>query len=132
MTRPNDPADALRALLDTYLRCPAQPVLGEIEQALRAYQTGWITARAGNAAPILTAPSNAAVPKPRFRVDGADRTVLERIADGWVPTTAEVPRWAWLENRELVRLEPNPAGSGPEVLRLAEEGWHTLGRTPPD
>lgn len=127
------PDAALRALLETYLRCPVQPVLAELEQGLRAYQTEWIRARAGDAAPPLAEPATAATPKakPKFKVDTPERAVLERIAGGWVPTTAEVPRWAWLEDRELVRLEPNPAGAGPEVLRLADEGWRLLGRNPP-
>ncbi len=131
MTHPNDPKDALRALLETYLRCPEQPVLTELEQGLRTYQTEWIRARAGGDAPPAAAPAKTAVPKAKFKVDGPDRAVLERIAEGWVPTTAEVPRWAWLEDRELVRLESNPAGAGPEVLRMADEGWRVLGRNPP-
>lgn len=133
MTHPTAPSDALRALLETYLRCPVQPVLTELEQGLRAYQTEWIRARAGSDAPPLAEPAKAAMPKTkaRFKVDGAERAVLERLAEGWVPTTAEVPRWAWLEDRELVTLEPNPAGSGPEILRIADEGWRVLGRNPP-
>lgn len=131
MPNPADPREALRALLETYLRCPVQPVLANLEQGLRAYQTEWIRARAGADAPALAAPAKAGVPKAKFKVDGADRTVLERMADGWVPTMAEVPRWAWLEDRELVVLEPNPAGAGPEILRLLPEGWHSIGRTPP-
>ncbi|HYH39271.1 MAG TPA: hypothetical protein VD860_13690 [Azospirillum sp.] len=131
MTHPTDPKDALRALLETYLRCPVQPVLTELEQGLRAYQTEWIRARAGGDAPPLADPAKAAIPKAKFKVDAPDRAVLERIAEGWVPTTAEVPRWAWLEDRELVKLEPNPAGSGPEVLRMADEGWRAIGRNPP-
>lgn len=131
---PADPnKDALRALLETYLRCPVQPVLSDLEQGLRAYQTEWVRARAGSDAPPPPAdPAKAGVPKAKFKVDGADRAVLERMADGWLPTTAEVPRWAWFEDRELVALEPNPAGSGPEVLRLLPEGWRSIGRTPPD
>lgn len=130
MPTPADPKDALRALLETYLRCPVQPVLSELEQGLRAYQTDWIRTRAGSDAPAV-APEKAGVPKAKFKVDGTDRTVLERMADGWVPTTAEVPRWAWFEDRELVALEPNPAGSGPEILRLLPEGWRSIGRVPP-
>ncbi|HYD63975.1 hypothetical protein [Azospirillum sp.] len=126
-----DPKVALRALLETYLRCPVQPVLSDLEQGLRAYQTEWIRARAGADAPPAANPAKAGVPKAKFKVDGADRTVLERMADGWVPTTAEVPRWAWFEDRELVALDPNPAGSGPEILRLLPEGWRSIGRTPP-
>lgn len=125
-----DPKDALRALLETYLRCPVQPVLAELEQGLRAYQTEWIRARAGADAPPVVAPGKAGLPKARFKVDAGDRAVLERMAEGWVPTTAEVPRWAWFETRELVRLEPNPAGTGPETLHLTEEGWRTVGRQP--
>ncbi|WP_448189850.1 hypothetical protein [Azospirillum sp. sgz301742] len=131
MTNPTTPDAALRALLETYLRCPVQPVLAELEQALRAYQTEWIRARAGGDAPPLAEPAPAPRAKAKFKVDGAERAVLERLAEGWVPTTAEVPRWAWLEDRELVTLEPNPAGSGPEVLRIADEGWRVLGRNPP-
>ncbi|HYG89093.1 MAG TPA: hypothetical protein VD978_22855 [Azospirillum sp.] len=131
MTIPTDPKDTLRALLETYLRCPVQPVLADLEQGLRAYQTEWIRTRAGTDAPAAASPAKAGVPKAKFKVDGADRAVLERLAEGWVPTTAEVPRWAWLEDRELVTLEPNPNGSGPEVLRIAEEGWRAIGRNPP-
>jgi len=131
MTSPTDTKAALRALLESYLRCPAQPVLTELEQGLRAYQTDWIRSHAGEAASPPANPAKAGVPKPKFKVDGPDRAVLERIADGWAPTTAEVPRWAWFEDRELVRLDPNPAGTGPEVLRITDEGWRAIGRHPP-
>ncbi|HEY0832616.1 MAG TPA: hypothetical protein VGE72_01800 [Azospirillum sp.] len=131
MSTPADPKDALRALLETYLRCPAQPVLSDLEQGLRAYQTEWIRTRAGADAPAVAVPGKAGVPKAKFKVDGGDRAVLERMAEGWVPTVAEVPRWAWLEDRELVRLEPNPAGSGPDILHLLPEGWRSIGRIPP-
>ncbi|MGQ9367157.1 hypothetical protein [Azospirillum sp. A39] len=135
MSRPPVPAsaEALRALFETFLRCPAEPVLADLQQGLRAHQTEWIRARAGGDAPAA-APATAAgaVPKPRFRVIGDDRAVLERLAGGWLPTTAEVRRWAWFEDRELVRLEPNPAGHGPEVLRLTAAGWHALGRPAPE
>ncbi|WP_051340600.1 hypothetical protein [Azospirillum halopraeferens] len=124
--------NALRALLDTYLRCPAEPVLNDLQQALRTYQTEWIRARAGADAPAPAEPAKAGVPKARFKVTGEDRAVLERLAEGWEPTTAEVRRWAWFEDRELVRLMPNPAGTGPEVLRLAPGGWHAIGRLPPE
>ncbi|WP_448203043.1 hypothetical protein [Azospirillum sp. sgz302134] len=127
--------DALRALLDSYLRCPTEPARAELEQSLRAYQTEWIRARAGADAPPLAAPAkNAAKPaapaKPKFPIASADLDVLERMADGWVPTTAEVPRWVWFENRELVTLEANPTGTGPEVMRLTPSGWAAVGRTP--
>lgn len=139
MTRPADPskpdsakttADALRALLETYVRCPIEPVRAELEQGLRAYQTDWIRARAGEDAPAPKAPAKAAPAKPKFPIAAADLEVLTRMAEGWVPTTADVPRWAWFENRELVILEPNPAGSGPEIMTLAPTGWAIIGRTP--
>jgi len=131
MTSQKAPADALRALLDTYLRCPVEPVRAELEQALRAYQTDWIRARAGADAPPVKEPSaKSTPPKPKFPIAASDLDVLKRMADGWEPTTADVPRWAWFENRELVTLEPNPAGSGPEVMRLAPNGWAAVGRSP--
>ena len=129
------PQDALRALLDSYLRCPVDGARSELEQALRGYQTDWIRARAGADAPPLPAPAQAAparpVARPKFPIMAADLDVLKRLADGWAGTTAEVARWAWFENRELVTLEPNPAGAGPEILRLAPTGWAMLGRVPP-
>lgn len=129
MNKPPNAQDALRALFETYLRCPVQPVLSELEQGLRAWQTEWIRARAGADAPAPGA--TAARPRARFPVSAAERAVLERLAEGWRATTAEVPRWAWFEDRELVTLHPNPAGTGPEVLRLTPAGWHLIGRTPP-
>ena len=128
-------AEILRALLDGYLRCPTEPARAELEQSLRAYQTDWIRARAGADAPPLKSaapgqPKAAATARPKFPIAAADLDVLKRVADGWTPTTAEVPRWVWFENRELVTLEPNPAGNGPEIMRLAPAGWAAVGRTP--
>ena len=129
-------SESLRTLLDGFLRCPTEPARVELEQALRAYQTDWIRARAGAdappaAKPAAAEPAKAALKKPKFPIAAADLEVLARMADGWVPAIAEVPRWAWFENRELVTLEPNPAGSGPEVMRLSPMGWAAVGRTPP-
>lgn len=138
MTQP-DPQDALRALLETYLRCPVQPVLAELQQGLAAYQTAWIQARAGaggdavavkDTAPAAKPPA-APVPKPKFPVGAAEREILEKLAGGWAATTADVTRWVWFEDRELVTLVSNPAGQGPDVLRLAPEGWRAIGRHPP-
>lgn len=137
----SDAKNTLHALLDAYLRCPVDAARSELEQALRSYQTDWIRAHAGaDAPPLLTAaPAStpAAVakpltPKPRFPIASADLEVLKRLADGWPGTTAEVARWAWFENRELVALETNPAGKGPEMLRLTPLGWAAIGRLPPD
>lgn len=134
------PNTTLHTQLDAYLACPTAPALEELRTALAAYQTEWIRGHAGvsAAAPGPTAaaapapaPRPAAVAKPRFPIAAADLEVLGRIADGWAATTAEVPRWAWFENRELVTLEPDPAGAGPELLRLAPLGWAAVGRTPP-
>ncbi|MGF7174205.1 hypothetical protein [Azospirillum doebereinerae] len=130
----SDPKDALRALLDSYLRCPAEPARAELEQALRGYQTDWIRAHAGADAPPLPVPAAASArppARPKFPIASADLEVLKRLAEGWAGSTAEVSRWAWFENRELVTLEPNPAGSGPELLRLTPSGWLAAGRTPP-
>ncbi|MBP2231968.1 hypothetical protein J2847_005293 [Azospirillum agricola] len=130
----SDPKDTLRALLDTYLRCPVEAARAELDSALGAYQTDWIRARAGADAPPLPAagpPARPAAPRPKFPIAAADLDVLRRLADGWAGTTAEVSRWAWFENRELVTLEPNPAGEGPETLRLTPAGWAAAGRTPP-
>lgn len=130
---PPDPKDALRALLETYLRCPVQPVLTDLQQALATYQTEWIQAHAGtDAVPPRPTPPKPAVPKPKFPVGAAERTILEKLADGWAATTADVTRWAWFEDRELVRLDANPAGQGPDILRLAPEGWRAIGRHPPE
>jgi len=132
---PPDPKDALRALLETYLRCPVQPVLNELQQTLVTYQTNWIHARAGSdAAPLKAGPAagKGAVPKPKFPVGAAEREILERLAGGWTATAADVTRWVWFEDRELIRMEPNPAGEGPDVLRLAPEGWRAIGRHPPE
>lgn len=128
----SDPKDTLRALLDSYLRCPVEEARAELDQALRAYQTGWIRHHAGDATPA-PAPAAAARPRPtapKFPITAADREVLVRLADGWQGTTAEVTRWAWFENRELVTLEPNPTGEGPERLCLAPLGWAAVGRHP--
>ena len=131
---PSPTAESLHALLDRYLRCPAEPLRAELDQALGAWQTGWIQARAGEhalpATPPAAAPASRTPSKPKFPIAAADLAVLERMADGWAPTAAEVPRWVWFENRELVTMEPNPAGSGPEVMRLAPAGWAALGRRP--
>ncbi|WP_372396131.1 hypothetical protein ABMY26_12960 [Azospirillum sp. HJ39] len=137
-----DAKTTLHALLDAYLRCPAETARSELEQALRSYQTDWIRARAGDDAPPLPAPAAApapaapaarpAVPRPRFPIASADLEVLKRLADGWPGTTAEVARWAWFENRELVTLVPGAHGEGPERLQLTPLGWAALGRLPPD
>ncbi|WP_376965637.1 hypothetical protein ABNQ39_29525 [Azospirillum sp. A26] len=131
-----DATNTLHALLDAYLRCPVEAARTELEQALRGYQTDWIRARAGADAPpqpVAATPTPAAKPavaKPRFPIAAADLDVLKRLADGWTGTTADVTRWAWFENRELVTLDPNPAGEGPEVLRLTPLGWAAIGRMP--
>lgn len=130
----SEPREALRALLETYLRCPVEEARTGLEQALRAYQTDWIRARAGADAPPPPAPAASVRPpvaKPKFPIAAADLEVLKRLADGWAASTAEVARWAWFENRELVTLEPSPAGDGPELLRLTPAGWAAAGRTPP-
>ncbi|CAO3440428.1 hypothetical protein [Azospirillum endophyticum] len=128
----------LHALLDAYLRCPVEAARTELEQALRGYQADWIRARAGADAPPLAAPAPAApapakpaVGKPKFPIAATDLEVLARLADGWTGTAAEVKRWAWFENRELVTLEPNPAGAGPDLLRLTPLGWAAIGKAPP-
>ncbi|MFD1626116.1 hypothetical protein [Azospirillum griseum] len=133
-----DTPDALRALLDAYLRCPLDSARAALEQGLRAYQDGWIRARAGADAPPPVAAAPAATPataakpaRPKFPIAAADLATLGKIADGWAATTADVSRWAWFEDRELVTLDPNPAGSGPEVLRLTATGWAAVGRVPP-
>lgn len=136
----SDAKNTLHTLLDAYLRCPVDAARSELEQALRSYQTDWIRAHAGADAPPLPATGaeapatakKAIVPKPRFPIASADLEVLKRLADGWTGTTAEVARWAWFENRELVALETNPAGEGPEMLRLTPLGWAAIGRLPPD
>lgn len=126
----NDTTTSLRTLFDRYLACPTATALDELDQALRGYQTDWIRTRAGvEAAPA--APAGKPSPsKPRFKIAGSDRAVLERLADGWAPSMAEVPRWAWFEDRELVRLEPDPAGNDGSILRLTDEGWLAIGRSP--
>lgn len=133
------PNTNLHAQLDAYLACPTASALEELRTALTAYQTEWIRGHAGVSAAAAPSPAAepapvprpAAVAKPRFPIAAADLEVLGRIADGWAATTADVPRWAWFENRELVTLEPDPAGAGPELLRLAPLGWAAVGRTPP-
>lgn len=126
----NETTASLRTLLDRYVDCPTASALEELEQALRAYQTAWIRSRAGVDAPPPDVAAKAAPTKPRFKVSDADRAVLERLADGWAPTMAEVPRWAWFEDRELVQLVPDPADPGRQILRLTEDGWRTIGRPP--
>ena len=131
MSQTPDPKQALRALLDGFLGCPTDPALTELDQALRAYQTEWIRARAGADAPPVREASKPTRAKPQFPIASADLEVLQKIADGWAATTAEVRRWAWMEDRELVALVPNPAGTGPELLRLTPSGWAAIGRNPP-
>lgn len=126
----NDTTASLRTLFERYLTCPTTPDLDELEQALRGYQTDWIRTRAGAGAPPAATTGKTTPVKPRFKISDTDRAVLERLADGWVPTMAEVPRWAWFEDRELVRLEPDPGDSDRSILRLTDEGWLTIGRTP--
>lgn len=142
-----DRVNHLRGLLESYVRCPTSVLLADVEAALRLYQTRWITARAGGVpnpgvpdpgkntsdtgAPA--APSFESLPKlPRLPV--ADQTILERLADGWVPTAAEVTRWAWLEDRGLVRLDQGPPGSDradKECLYLTPDGYRAIGRPMP-
>lgn len=126
----NDTTASLRTLFDRYLACPTAPALDELEQALRGYQTEWIRIHAGAGTPPATPSGKPSPAKPRFKIADGDRAVLERLADGWAPTMAEVPRWAWFEDRELVRLEPDPTDAARSILRLSEEGWLAIGRSP--
>ncbi|MBV5336321.1 hypothetical protein JZU48_04935, partial [bacterium] len=50
----------------------------------------------------------------------ADRAVLAKIADGWRAAAVDVPRWAWFEDRELIRMEPG--ADGVEILVLTDLG----------
>ncbi len=118
MTDAKPPApEALRALLDSFLRCPVQPTLEELTAGLHAHQTAWIRGRGADGA----APSRPQGPRPRHRLSADERAVLERLAAGERLTTADVARWAWFENRELVALAPDPAG-GPDILTLTDDG----------
>lgn len=124
-----DSAAAPRAVFDAFLRCPTPDALAELERGLRAYQTDWIRSRAGVDA-LPADPARSGVLRPKIKLSADERAVLERLADGWSATTADVPRWAWFETRELIRVDPDPSGQGPERLRLAAEGWRCLGRAP--
>jgi hypothetical protein len=51
--------------------------------------------------------------------------VLVKLAQGWTATAADAPRWAFLENRELIRMEPGPDGE--EILVLTDLGRAAAG-----
>lgn len=126
--------EAIRGLLENYLRCPTSTILADLEAALRLYQTEWITAHAGGAVPAADGDGKrvTAAPASRpMRLAAADQVVLERMADGWLPTTAEVTRWAWFEDRGLVSIDKGPVGSDRadrECLYLTDDGLRALGR----
>lgn len=132
-----DTSERLRALCDAFLRCPTAPALDAVTAALHQYQTGWITERAGADAPVATATAAAPVSgssRPKLRLSATDQGTLVRLAEGWVPTTRELPRWAWLENHGLVRLEPaSPCcdRAGQECVFLTAEGYRAIGRPVP-
>lgn len=117
-----------RRHLERFMDAPTAENLGALQASLAEYQTLWINLHAGIAtgtpggadAGAKSSATRARAPK----LAAAEREVLARVAEGVRLTTADVARWAWFENRELVRLE---AEGGDEVLILTELGRAALG-----
>lgn len=114
---------ALRQTLERFLDCPTAENLTQIQSLAAAYQTKWISERAGVAPPAAAV--KAPPPKAPPRLAESDREVLVRLTQGWTATAADAPRWAFLENRELIRMEPGPDGE--EILVLTDLGRAAAG-----
>lgn len=108
----------LRQTLERLLDCPTAETLEELRSLAAAYQTSWIERRAG-VAPKAEATAVRSSRKPP-QISADDRAVLVKLAKGWRATPADVPRWVWLEDRELVRMETAPDGA--EILALTDLG----------
>lgn len=115
---------ALRQALERFLDCPTSDNVTHVQSLAAAYQTKWISERAGVAAPAAAA-VKAPTPKAPPRLAESDREVLVKLAQGWTATAADAPRWAFLENRELIRMEPGPDGE--EILVLTDLGRAAAG-----
>lgn len=114
----------LRQALERFMDCPAADRLEELRVLAVAYQTLWIEQRAG-AAPQSAATKVAASKKAPPSVPEADRAVLVKLAQGALLAAADVPRWVWLEDRELIRMAPGPDGR--EILTLTDLGRAAAG-----
>jgi hypothetical protein len=115
---------ALRQALERFLDCPTAENQQQVATLTAAYQTLWINERAGAPAAAPAKPTQMLKAPPRLAE--ADRAVLVKLADGWVATAADAPRWAWFEDRELIRMEPGPDGE--EILVLTDLGRAAAGR----
>lgn len=109
---------ALRQTLERFMDCPTAEHGEQLRAQCAAWQSAWITARAGVAAPAPAKQPLAVKAPPRL--GEAERAILVKIANGWRATAADAPRWAWLEDRELIRMEAGP--DGVEYLELTELG----------
>lgn len=114
---------ALRQTLERFLDCPTAENLTQIQSLAAAYQTKWIFERAGVAAPVAAVKASPSKAPPRLAE--SDREVLVKLTQGWTATAADAPRWAFLENRELIRMEPGPDGE--EILVLTDLGRAAAG-----
>lgn len=120
----SDQQTVLRQTLERYFDCPTAETAGEIATLLSAYQNRWIAERAGSGATtsIATTKPAAETGKRLPRVSHDEQVVLKKLAEGWPATTADVPRWSWFENRELVALAPHPDGGDAEILVITPLG----------
>lgn len=114
---------ALRQTLERFLDCPTAENLTQIQSLAAAYQTKWVSERAGVAPPVAAVKTPP--PKAPPRLAESDREVLVKLTQGWKATAADAPRWAFLENRELIRMEPGPDGE--ELLVLTDLGRAAAG-----
>lgn len=114
---------ALRQALERFLDCPTADNLTQLQSLAAVYPTKWISERAGVAPPVAAA--KASTPKAPPRLTESDRELLVKLAQGWTATAADAPRWAFLENRELIRMEPGPDGE--EILVLTDLGRAAAG-----
>ena len=114
---------ALRQALERFLDCPTADIRAKIQSFAPAYHANGIAERAGVAPPAAAVKPPPAKAPPRLAE--SDREVLVKLAHGWTATAANAPRWAFLENRELIRMEPGPDGE--DILVLTDLGRAAAG-----
>lgn len=113
-----------RRHLERFMDAPTAENLATLQASLAEYQTKWINLHAGVPSGDGGSAAKPAVSSSRApKLATSEREVLARLADGERLTIADVTRWAWFEDRELVRLQ---AEGEDEVLILTDLGRAAL------